>query len=68
VDYNDDSPSDEGSTPLEHPALSSEDNNSAIIQNNLPTTVVQAKHENESNGKDEAETEARLLRKVFTIR
>jgi hypothetical protein len=61
VDYNDDSPSDEGSTPLERPALSSEDNNSVIIQNNLPTTVVQAKHENESNGKDEAEPEARLV-------
>jgi hypothetical protein len=61
VDYNDDSPNEEGSTPLERPALSSEDNNPAIIQNNLPTTVVQAKHESEGNGKGEAEPEARLV-------
>jgi hypothetical protein len=61
VDYNDDSPNEEGSTPLERPALSSEDKNPTIIQNNLPTTVVQAKHESEGNGKGEAEPEARLV-------
>ncbi len=55
VDYSDDSPNEDGGTALESPTLSSEDNNPAVIQNNLPTTVVQAKHEIESNGKEEAE-------------
>jgi hypothetical protein len=64
LNYNDDSPNDgneEGTTSLERPVLFGEDNNPAIIQNNLPTTVVQAKHENVRNGKDEAEPEATLV-------
>jgi hypothetical protein len=61
VDYTDGSPNEDGGAALESPALPSEDNNPAIIQNNLPTTVVQAKHEIESNGKEEAQSEARLV-------
>jgi hypothetical protein len=61
VDYTDDSPNEDGGAALESPALSSEDNNPAIIQNDLPTTFVQAKHDIESNGKEEAQLEARLV-------
>jgi hypothetical protein len=66
VDYTDDSPNEDGGTALESSALSSEENiiqnnNPAISQNNPPTTVVQAKHENSRNGKDEAEPQAMLV-------
>ncbi len=46
VDYAEDSPNEDGGTVLESPAVSSEDNNPAIIQNNR---------------KEEAEPEARLI-------
>jgi hypothetical protein len=66
VDYTNDSPNEDGGTALESSALSSEENiipnnNPVISQNNPPTTVVQAKHESEGNGKGEAEPEARLV-------
>jgi hypothetical protein len=46
VDYTEDSPNEDGGTLLESPAVSSEGNNPAIVQN---------------NGKEEAEPEARLI-------
>ena len=65
VDYTDDSPNEDGSSTLESTALLSDENiiqnnNPAISQNNPPTTVVQAKHENKNDGKEEAEPTARL--------
>jgi hypothetical protein len=58
VDYNEESPNEDGSSTLESTALLSDENiiqnnNPAISQNNPPTTVVQAKHENKGNGKAE---------------
>jgi hypothetical protein len=61
VDYTEDSPNEDGSTVLESSDVSSEVNNPATIQNNHPTTVVQAKHEIKGNGKGEAEPDPRLI-------
>ncbi len=66
VDYNEESPNEDGSSILESTALSSDENiiqnnNPAISQDNPPTTVVQAKHENKGNGKAEVDPDPRLV-------
>ena len=60
VDYSGDSPSEDGSTILENPATSSEDNNPTDIQNSNPTTVVQTCNESNGNGKEEEDPDPRL--------
>jgi hypothetical protein len=59
VDYIDDSPSEDGSTILENPAMSSEDNNPTDIQNS-------SQSESNGNGKEEAEPDPRLAMGVGT--